>query len=559
MNEVEVWLAGAMCAPLGQRLVPGANVDERRRLAALGGLVRHLLQDIPETWPEPLRVWAVSGPTPPPEVLSEAVTRLGARPDFFAAVYENVVSGPNRRGLGTFFTPPEVVELMLERAAGVMPDPSSIVDPGAGVGAFSVAAARNWPKARVQAVDVNVVTLGLLAGRLATEGQTGRVELVLDDFISWVQADGRVGGGRLFLGNPPYTRHQELSRTTKTRALKAAGDLLDSGLSGLAAYFLAASIAQMADDDAICFVLPGSWAEGRHGAGLRTWMWDAIKRPIEILAFPSDVRIFPGTRVNAVVATIGPVTSSAAKLVTGQISTGEHLTITYARTIEREGKTPSSFGPLLWTTEASDDVRSVPLSTLGRVRRGVATGANHFFFLADDEAKPIPKRLLRRGLQRLREIDGGVLDQSTHDRLGAEGRRRWLLSLTDSKDADLKGVRALLDAGVAEGYDQRYLTRIREHWYMVEPAEPPHIIVSMMSKEEFRAVLNLAGAIPSNSMYGIHLTDSAVAPQLCTWLNSAPGQKAIRSCARHYSDGLLKLEPRDYMAVPVPATLARGT
>lgn len=551
-----MWLAGAKCAPLGQRLVPGANADERRRLAALGGLVRHLLDTIPETWPEPLRLWAARGPTPPPKVLTEAHTRLGEGGDFFATVYENVVAGPNRRRLGTFFTPPEVVELMIERGAGVMPDPSTVVDPGAGVGAFSVAAAHMWPTSRVQAVDVNVVTLGLLAGRLATQGEAGRVELVLEDFISWVQADGCVGGRRLFLGNPPYTRHQELKRTTKTRALKAAGDLLDSGLSGLAAYFLAASIAQMADDDGICFVLPGSWTEGRHGAGLRAWMWDEVKRPIEILAFPSDVQIFPGTRVNAVVATIGPATSSEAKLVTGQISTGRHLTITDPTAVERGGRVPASFGSLLWATEASDDIRAVALSTLGRVRRGVATGANHFFFLTDDEAKAIPRRLLRPGLRRLREIEGDVLDQAVHDRLGEEGRRRWLLSLTDPKDADHKAVRALLDAGVADGYDQRYLTRIREHWYMVEPAEAPHIIVSLMSKEGFRAVLNPAGAIPSNSMYGIHLAEPALARRLNSWLNSPAGQKAIRSRARHYSDGLLKLEPRDYMSVPVPATFA---
>jgi adenine-specific DNA-methyltransferase len=81
----------------------------------------------------------------------------------------------------------------------------------------------------------------------------------------------------------------------------------------------------------------------------------------------------------------------------------------------------------------------------------------------------------------------------------------------------------------------------------------------MMSKDEFRAVLNLVGAIPSNSMYGIHLAESVAAPRLCTWLNGPDGQKAIRSRARHYSEGLLKLEPRDYMAVPVPATLAGRT
>jgi adenine-specific DNA-methyltransferase len=556
MTQVEAWLAGAKCAPLGQRLVPGTNSDERRQLAALGGLIRHLLDDIPRDWPEAIHTWAESGPVPPLDVVAEARTRLAGSADWFAAVYEHVVAGPNRRRLCTFFTPPNVVELMLERASAVLPEPATIVDPGAGVGAFSVAAATRWPDAKVHAVDVNVVTLGLLAARLTSLGQSGRVALVLEDFISWVQGAGRVGGRRLFLGNPPYTRHQELTRTTKNRALKATGDLVDSGLSGLAAYFLGASIAHLADDDALCFVLPSSWTEGRHGAGLRKWIWEAAKRPIELLTFPPDVQIFPGTRVNAVVATIGPAATTKAKLYTGHVSIGPQLTIK-AKAIERDGDTPTSFGPLLWSTQPVAQADSAALSKLGRVRRGVATGANHFFFLSDDEAKAIPKRLLRPGVRRLRELDGDVLDQAAHDALGKAGRRRWLLTLAGPEDAEAKAVRALLEGGEAAGYDQRYLTSIREHWYVVEPAEAPHIIVSLMSKDGFRSVLNPVGAIPSNSMYGIHLHEPSVAAELCAWLNSPAGQKAIQSRARHYSGGLLKLEPRDYMTVRVPAALGR--
>ena len=152
---------------------------------------------------------------------------------------------------------------------------------------------------------------------------------------------------------------------------------------------------------------------------------------------------------------------------------------------------------------------------------------------------------------------GDVLDQAAHDSLGKAGRRRWLLNLAGPKDTEAKAVRALLEAGEAAGYAKRYLTGIRKHWYVVEPAEAPHIIVSLMSKDGFRSVLNPAGAIPSNSMYGIHLHNPTVAADLCAWLNTPAGQKAIKSRARHYSDGLLKLEPRDYMTVPVPAALGR--
>ena len=113
-------------------------------------------------------------------------------------------------------------------------------------------------------------------------------------------------------------------------------------------------------------------------------------------------------------------------------------------------------------------------------------------------------------------------------------------------------MKSLLAEGEAQGYHQRYLTSIREHWYVVESATAPDVILSMMSKDAFRAVANPIGAIPSNSMYGIHLDDSSLAEPLCDWLNSPVGQAAIRARARHYSEGLLKLEPRDYRDVQMP-------
>lgn len=555
MTEVADWLDGVTGRALPQRLVPGATADERRRLAALGGLVRHLLNGVPTTWPAPLRAWAEEPDSPPSAVVHQAREGLAEATDFFASLYESVVEGPNRRRLGTFFTPPEVVELMLERSAAVLPHPDRIVDPGAGVGAFSVAAAKWWPDATVHAVDVNVVTLGLLAARLAIEGQAEQVDLVLADFLKWVQAD-HPSGPRLFLGNPPYTRHQELDRATKTRALKASGALVDSGLSGLAAYFLAASLEHLRPEDALCFVLPGSWTEARHGSGIRRWLWEQTRRDVELLVFPSDVEIFPGTRVNAVVVTVGPEAETAAKLATGPVTARtSRLAVGKRTVIDRAGDLPTSFGPLLWSAKQASTKGTVPLSSLGQVRRGIATGANHFFFLTDIEADEVPKRLLRPGVRRLREVGGDVLDVAEHDRLGEAGRRRWLLTLSGPSDCRTKAVRALLAAGEDEGYHQRYLTRIRQHWYVVESGKVPDIIVSLMSKEGFRSVLNPVGAIPSNSMYGIHLKDPAVSSRLCDWLNSPAGQAAIRSRARHYSEGLLKLEPRDYAEVRVPATL----
>jgi hypothetical protein len=80
-----------------------------------------------------------------------------------------------------------------------------------------------------------------------------------------------------------------------------------------------------------------------------------------------------------------------------------------------------------------------------------------------------------------------------------------------------------------------------------------------MSKGTFRVIENAVKAVPSNSIYGIYLTDHAdneAYTALAEWLRGGEGQSAIRARTRAHSDGLLKLEPRALASVAVPASLA---
>jgi len=560
VRDICQWAIGERCLPLAADLAPGTTAQERRSLAALGGLVRSVAGGVSTDWPEAVQHWARDAPSPPAALVS-AVRRharlgdLGI--DVFADAYEGLIAGPNRRKLGTFFTPPSVVDLMLERAASVLPSPRHIVDPGAGVGAFSIAARRRWPRAIVTAVDVNVVTLGLLAARAHMERASERLVLAHGDYLQWIRdGDCRRPGPTLLLGNPPYTRHQELDQKLKSVARDAAGDLVDSGLAGLAAYFLGASLRSLGDDDALCFVLPGSWTESRYGRPLRNWVWEQSNRHVELLPFPTSTEVFPGTRVTAMVLVVGPTTSAARPLHIERITAKAAARGQQVRTHDREGAaSPRSFGPLLWRRRPGRS-SSILLSEIARVRRGVATGANHFFFLGDEDIEGLPSDVVLPAVRRLRHVVGNELDRDEHDRIGREGLPRWLLSLRGRDDARHPAVRKRLADGIAANYDDRYLARVRDPWYVIERIDPPHLLVAFMTKDRFRGVNNTVQAIPSNSIYGIYLNDPAQASPLRDWINSDEGQDALRVQARHYSNGLFKLEPRDYMQVRVPNELS---
>jgi len=209
-------------------------------------------------------------------------------------------------------------------------------------------------------------------------------------------------------------------------------------------------------------------------------------------------------------------------------------------------------GHALWPAKALATKGTVPLGEIGRVRRGVATGANAFFFITDRGSEDLPSSVLTPALRRLRHVVGSVLDKRAHDEIGRAGVPRWLLNLTDPRNAVGGEVQRLISEGVRAGYDARYLTGLREHWYVTEMIDPPHIVVGFMGKTRLRAVWNKVGAVPSNSMYGVYLNNPAQAPDLVAWLNSDAGQQALRREARHYSGGLLKLESRACARVRVP-------
>ncbi len=572
------WLDEWDGEPLGQAAVPGAGAHELSRLAALGALAQVFTPTIPDDWPEELRSW-VTDSKPLPPLLAEELRALlqdsstgPDAPDLLALIYEWVVRGENRRRLGTFFTPAGLTRHMLAAAREVLcTDPVSVVDPGAGVGAFTVAAQSAWPGAALFAVDVNTVTLGLLAARMhgTTEGAPSRVSLLRDDYLSWLR-DGwpALPGPRLILGNPPYTRHQHLESTTKERARAAAGGLITSGLAGLSAYFLAASLLALADDDALCLLLPGPWCETRYGRETRQWLWRQHHRAVEVQLFPSSMEVFPGTQVTAMVLVVGPRREAPQPLWVRradiEVRDGEE-TVVLRESVrcDRTASCPPTFTGVLGPRRPVS-LDETPLGDAAKVRRGVATGASDFFFLDDrtrDEWR-LPHRALRPALVRPGHVSADRLDRRAHDLLGAQGRPRWLLDLNGSDLAVTDPcVAAYLRHGRALGVHERHLTSIRPHWYVVEPVGAADLLLSPVGRPVHRIITNDVGAVGSNNFYGISLYPSApwTASALAQWLRGRAGQAALAQVSRHYQGGSTKVEPGALRGLQVPLDLESPT
>ena len=285
----------------------------------------------------------------------------------------------------------------------------------------------------------------------------------------------------------------------------------------------------------------------------RKALLDMPERRVHLAAFPTQTQLFRDALVTATILTVGPARQEEQPLVIQSLSLGaDTVRVDSSRTVHRGDASPESFGPLLWPRPTGTSRPPGTLSSIARVRRGVATGANSFFFLTDDAQATLPSAALKPALCHTRHVRGLILDRSAHDAIGREGERRWLLCVGENGLTKSSRVRALIRQGEEEGIHQRTLTSCRDPWYRVENVSPPDLILGSMSKSVLRVVVNSIGAIPSNALYGIYLYDRNLAKPLATWLNGGEGQRALCAMARHYGGGLFKLEPKDLTRVRIP-------
>ncbi|MGW1625974.1 Eco57I restriction-modification methylase domain-containing protein [Streptomyces sp. NPDC002172] len=577
VSEVARWCRGATVEPLSEELVPGTNERERRQLAALGGVARALSDDLDQVHnaqlPPPVVNWLKTGSTPPLDLIENLRSSLSNHVDPLALVYERIVAGSRRRKLGTFFTPKPVLEYVRQLLKRRLRNtPVTIADPGAGVGAFTLGSLAWWSTATVFALDVNLVTLGLLATRpdltpkMAAKGTSQRAKFVQQDFLNWIEEEWiNLPGPKLILGNPPYVRHQQLTTQEKKKAQRACGELAPGLRAGLSTYFLAASLRHLDSQDSLCLLLPANWLEADYARPLRQHLWRSTRRAVELHIFDNDTGVFPGAQVPAMILFVGPegtrVSDFTVHRIKGTIQDG--FKANGKSKLNRENNIPNAF-----TINAIDaiDVKaphphnSIPLGSLTRIRRGVATGANSFFLRTLEEKNMLHPEHTVRAVSRLRDLGSDALDVAAHDQLGKGGARCWLL--TPKKVEEDPELQRLLMEGEEAGVHHAYLCRQRTTWYQVEKIAPPDILIGPMGKDGFRIVLNECQAIPTNTLYGLRISPSygsLSARRLARWLAGEDGQKLLHLHARQHGDGLLKLEPGSLARVPVPIEIVSGT
>lgn len=383
--------------------------------------------------------------------------------------------------------------------------------------------------------------------------------------------------------NPPYTRHHHLPEAYKSSwsaVMKHEYGMRLSRFSSLFAYFFVQASRMLSPAGRMAFITPATVFEASYSSQVKAFIRQQL-RLRAIISFDEAVSVFEGVDTAACITLVeGPETPPRERAVHVQIRKWPGVQ-PVLEAIEQGGAVPTAWGSIreldICTLEARrkwtvvgrenghfDNAHFIPLSTLARIMRGIATGANDFFVLSDDELMKwgLHQANLRPVLTKTREAPGYVFTQADFDRLGPEGKKRWLLYLTSPVGAGTAEER-YIQHGEARGLHQRSLVKTRPLWYLMEQRDPAPIYFTYLSRKRSRFIYNQAGVLALNVFLCIYpipsiSRDETTLRALLAVLNSLVAKDSLRLVGRTYGGDTIKIEPREMDRLPVlnPVKLA---
>ncbi|MDQ3804370.1 MAG: N-6 DNA methylase [Acidobacteriota bacterium] len=442
-----------------------------------------------------------------------------------------------------------------------------VLDPAVGAGAFFTAAKK------VAAESGRVVTLlgAEIDGAALQEARHNGLSaedlarVRPDDFVLQPPADSFDA----IVANPPYIRHHRLPAEVKAELKDFGEELIGvplDGRAGLHVYFLLRALQKLNRGGRLAFIMPADTCEGVFSATL--WAWITRHYRLEaVVSFAPEASPFPGVDTNPIIFFITNASPAEQVLWTRCLE---------PETSQLKAWVASDFADAGGTLRVSRRSLSEALSTglsrpaaqtnsgvpvLGdyaRVMRGIATGANEFYFLTASRAAElkIPDEFLVPAVGRTRDVGGDEISSEDIDALAERGKPTLLFS-PDGRPVDSfpESVRRYLAHGESLGIHRKTLIATRRPWYKMERRAVPPFLFAYLGRRNARFIRNHAGVVPLTGFLCVypHARDGSFLEKLWKVLRHPETVANLTLVGKTYGSGAIKVEPRALERLPIPS------
>jgi len=559
------------------------------------------------------------------QALNDFIEELGTynlakiQSDVLGRVYEELIPDVERHRLGQYYTPPPIVELIVEMCVKSPND--TVLDPGCGSGGFLVKAYHKLKDLKkkenpfrgdaelhrellnqVCGIDINPFPAQLSSINLAVRNlkvRSENINLVVSDFFKVKpgmpplppEFDGVVT-------NPPYTRQEELEYKEKIRDSALAygdGSTIDmDARAGIYAYFFTHSAKFLKNGGRMGYITSDTWLDVGFGEGLKRFFLDHFKM-LAILWY--DVRAFEKPLVGTCITVFekedaskrareenvvkfvrikSPMpTQEIVNIVQTTNADFEDERIRVVLRTQRELQPEQKWGRYLRAPAIYFKIIQHPkmakLSDIAELKRGFTTGANEFFYLDGEKIKlwGIEREYLEPLVTSPKEIKVEIKPEDVN---------YWVLMVHEPKEDLLKknanvlkyiewgeNVETRIKGGrrggtTIRGYHNLSTVKSRKMWYDLGKRKPAPLLFSCKIWDRCIFALNKANAQADKAFYEMRPKAKENVIVLAGILNSSVTALLSELQGRFYGGGVLELEVYESKELPVldPAKISTG-
>lgn len=468
------------------------------------------------------------------------------------------------RNKGQFWTPDWVAEAMISYVAR---NANLVFDPGVGKGAFYTALKKVYPNKKFYGTDIDS---GIISEAQQEKIFKKDIKLEIRDFILNPPKEKF----KAIVANPPYIRHHRLSSELKNYFRKISfmnlGTTLD-GRAGLHIYFLIQALSLLDKGGRLAFIMPADTCEGVFSKKL--WNWISKKYRINgVITFEHRATPFPGVDTNAVILLISnEKPQEKLKWVRCLVSQSKELFEFLRHDLAKANYKELNVHNRNLIEALSTGFSRAPrlnqdfeftLADFASVMRGIATGANEFFFLTKDKAREIkiPDNFLLPAIGRTRDTKGLYLTKNRLNELEKKGRPTLLFSPNGTSWEEMPdSVKNYIHEGEKLGLTKRALISTRQPWYKMEVRKVPVFLFAYLGRRSVRFIKNEAGVLPLTGFLCVYprSSDEAYVEKLWRILQHPDTISNLKLVGKSYGSGAIKVEPRSLERLPISSKLAK--
>jgi hypothetical protein len=480
---------------------------------------------------------------------------------------DSVKSAKERNIWGQFATPPGLAEEMLQyvrRLTGQV----RFLDPAIGTGSFYSALWNVFEHDRIEAATGIELDPSFAEAARQLWADSG-LQVMEADFTA-LQPEARFN---LIVSNPPYVRHHHLDAAAKDRLqhdVLLRHRIRISGLAGLYCYFLLLSDAWLEEGGLSVWLIPSEFMDVNYGQAIKQYLTERVEL-LHIHRFsPADAQ-FTDALVSSAIVVFRKKRPSREHEVRmsfgGSLLSPGLVSLVLVDTL-REARKWTAF-PGNGASSVSDS-HYLSLGDLFAVKRGIATGANRFFILPEEEAarEGIPEEFRRPILPNPRHIANEVVEAD--ERGYPSNAPKLVLIDCDLPEEEVESrfpqFWQYLRRGKEQDIHAAYITSHRSPWYSQEKREPAPFLFTYMgrsgeARKPFRVIWNKSAATAANVYLLLYpkgalkrvLEDRPELNRVVFEHLRSIDTGQLLSEGRVYGGGLHKMDPKELARVPAAA------